>query len=180
MDSHNSENQNSEDQQPESRDEFGDLGEFDDLESSPSDGGTNWVIVVGVMIAAALVGYVVFDGLEAETYFYSVDQAVAEGDGIIGETVRIKGQVEAGTIEGEAGTLGRKFRIAEKGKTIWVTYDRALPDTFEEGVEVVAQGTVDEGGVLVADEVMVKCPSRYEGEGSHPEGISKEGPQAAR
>jgi cytochrome c-type biogenesis protein CcmE len=157
-----------------------DFEEFDDLESSPADSGTNWVIVLFIVVAAALVGYVIFDGLGAETYFYSVDQAVAQGDDIIGETVRIKGQVEAGTIEGEAGTLGRKFRIAEKGKTIWVTYDRALPDTFEEGVEVVAQGTVDKNNVLVADEIMVKCPSRYEGEGSHPEGISKEGPQAAR
>jgi cytochrome c-type biogenesis protein CcmE len=162
-----------------------DFAEFDDLESSPADTDTNWVIVAAIVIAAALVGYVVFDGLGAETYFYSVDQAVAQGDDLIGETVRIKGQVEPGTIEGEDGTLGRKFRIAQKGKTIWVTYDRALPDTFEESVEVVAQGTVDANGVLVADEVMVKCPSRYEGQGSHPEDIpkervSKEGPQAVR
>lgn len=179
MESQNSENPNRDERPHEPFDEF------DDLESSPSDDGTNWAVVVALLVAASLVGYVVFDGLGAETYFYSVDQAVAQGNGIIGETVRIKGQVEPGTIEGEDGTLGRKFRIAEKGKTIWVTYDRALPDTFEEGVEVVAQGTVDKNGTLIADEVMVKCPSRYEGEGSHPEDIpkgrtSKEGPQAVR
>lgn len=154
--------------------------DFDDLESSNTDGGSSWPIVLALVVAVSLVGYVIFDGLEAETYFYSVDQAVAQGDDLMGQTVRIKGKVEPGSIQGEAGTLGRKFQVAEKGKTIWVTYDRALPDTFEEGVEVVAQGTVNDEYTLVADEVMVKCPSRYEGEGSHPEGISKEGPQANR
>ncbi len=154
--------------------------EFDDLESSGADAGSSWPVVLALLVAVALVGYVVFDGLEAETYFYTVDQAVAQGDDLVGQTVRIKGKVEPGSIEGEAGTLGRKFQVAEKGKTLWVTYNRALPDTFEEGVEVVAQGSVNADYVLVADEVMVKCPSRYEGEGTHPEGIPKEGPQAAR
>ncbi|WP_168210840.1 cytochrome c maturation protein CcmE [Persicimonas caeni] len=154
--------------------------EFDDLESSNADGGSSWPIVLALLVAVSLVGYVIFDGLEAETYFYTVDEAVAQGDDLVGQTVRIKGKVEPGSIEGEAGTLGRKFQVAEKGKTIWVTYDRALPDTFEEGVEVVAQGTVNDSYTLEADEVMVKCPSRYEGQGPHPEGISKEGPQAKR
>lgn len=154
--------------------------DFDDLESSSPDGGSSWPAVLALLVAVALVGYVIFDGLEAETYFYTVDQAVAQGDDLVGQTVRIKGKVEPGSIEGEAGTLGRKFQVAEKGKTIWVTYSRALPDTFEEGVEVVAQGTVNDEYTLEADEVLVKCPSRYEGQGAHPEGISKEGPQANR
>lgn len=159
-------------------------GPFDDLEdpldAPSSEGVGTWPIVVGLLVAVALVGYVVFDGLDAETYFYTVDQAVAQGEDIVGQTVRVKGQVEPGTIQGSKGELGRKFRIAEKGKSMWVTYDRALPDTFKEGVQVVAEGTVDDSHTLVADEVMVKCPSRYKGGPSHPDGVPKGNTQASR
>ncbi|MFP4599187.1 MAG: cytochrome c maturation protein CcmE [Persicimonas sp.] len=159
--------------------------EFDDLEGTPSEGGNNWALVLGLIVAVALVGYVVTDGLEAETYFYTVDEAAAQGEDLVGQTVRLKGQVEPGTIEGNDGELGRTFNLREKGKSIAVTYNRALPDTFEEDVEVVAQGTVDDSYTLVADEVMVKCPSRYEGEHPSPmegQGADSqgEGPRAQR
>lgn len=151
--------------------------EFDDLESS-GEGVGNWPLVVALLVAVALVGYVITDGLESQTYFYTVDQAVAQGNDLVGQTVRVKGQVEEGSIVGEDGQLGRAFRIAEKGKTLAVTYDRALPDTFKEGVEVVAQGTVDDSHTLVADEIMVKCPSRYEG--APPTDMPHKDPRAQR
>ncbi len=155
---------------------------LDELEDSPSSGEGigNWPIVVGLLVAVALVAWVVFDGLKTETYFYTVDKAVAQGNALVGQRVRIKGEVEPGTIQGNKGELYRKFRIAEKGKTIWVTYDRALPDTFKEGVQVVAQGKVNDKYTLVADEVMVKCPSRYEGGPSQPAGVPQGGSQAMR
>lgn len=158
-----------------------DINALGDLDASSGGAGVNiWLIVAGLVVVGVLAGFVIFDGFEAETYFYDVDQAVAQGDDLIGRTVRIKGQVETGTVQGKAGDLGRTFRIAEKGASIWVTYEGVLPDTFEEGVEVVAQGTVDEDYKLVADEVLVKCPSRYEGgPSSHPDEIPKVGPQAA-
>jgi cytochrome c-type biogenesis protein CcmE len=166
------------------KDELGDDAYHDlgDLKGAPDNTGINvWLILVGLLMVALLAGFIVSDGLEAETYFYSVDEAVAEGSELVGQTVRIKGQVEAGTIKGKPGTLGRTFRIAEKGKSIWVSYDGVLPDTFKEGVEVVAQGTVNEDYKLVADQVLVKCPSRYEGgPSSHPEDIPKMRQQASR
>lgn len=159
-----------------------DLNALDDLDATAQGAGVNiWLIVAGLAVVGILAGLVMFDGFEAETYFYDVDQAIAQGDDLVGQTVRIKGQVETGTVRGKDGDLGRTFRIAERGESIWVTYEGVLPDTFEEGVEVVAQGTVDEDYTLVADEVLVKCPSRYEGgPSSHPDDIPKVGPQASR
>lgn len=119
--------------------------------------------IVAIMLAVGMVGFMLFDGFKSETYFYDVDKAVAQGQALVGQEVRIKGVVEPGTVSGKDGELGRKFRISEKGKSIQVTYERALPDTFQEGLEVVATGRVDADYVLHADEVLVKCPSRYEG-----------------
>ena len=133
------------------------------LSDDHDDTGMNWGIVVAVLLVAAAIGYIIFDGLESETYFYTVDEAVAQGPELAGQTVRVKGIVEPGSIVGEDGELVRTFRIAEKGKFLKVTYARAMPDTFKEEVEVVVHGEVDDSLTVVADEVMVKCPSRYEG-----------------
>lgn len=146
-----------------------------DLEDTgPSGLHPGWVL--GLLAGIGLVALMLFDGFQSETYFYEVDQAVAEGPALVGQTVRLKGTVEPGTVEGRDGELGRTFHIAERGKSIQVTYDRALPDTFKEGMEVVAQGRVDQDYVLHADEVLVKCPSRYEGSPptARPDGAGEE------
>lgn len=145
------------------------------LEAPPQEQGINPIWVVAILMAVGLVGYMIFDGFKSETYFYEVDQAVSQGKSLIGQEVRLKGVVEPGSIVGKQGELGRHFRIAEKGKSIEVYYDKALPDTFQEGLEVVALGRVDDGYVLNAQEVQVKCPSRYEGAPptSHPKEIPR-------
>ncbi len=141
--------------------------------------GIGWV--VAILLAVGMVGYMLFDGFKSETYFFEVDKAVSEGSALIGKEVRLKGVVEPGSVEGKDGVLGKRFRIAEKGKSIQVYYDKALPDTFQEGMEVVAQGTVDGDYVLQANEVVVKCPSRYEGAPptSHPKDIPRGDEQAS-
>jgi len=166
--------------------EHEDFDELEDLEGRPDwsleedsgGSGMRYAMVIGIIVAAAMIGFMIFDGMEAQTYFYTADEAVAQGSDLIGQTVRIKGVVEVGTVVGEAGKLGREFRVAEKGKSIKVSYDRAMPDTFKENAEVVVHGEVNDDLVLEADEVLVKCPSRYEGapptQGEHPAGIPKQ------
>jgi cytochrome c-type biogenesis protein CcmE len=130
-----------------------------------------WVLII--LLSACVIGYMLFDGFKSETYFYSVDQAVAQGAALPGQTVRVKGLVEPGSVEGEPGTLSTTFRVMEKGKSLRVTYNKALPDTFKEEMEVVVQGTVSADYTLVADEVLVKCPSRYEGDAPPAEGAGE-------
>lgn len=122
-----------------------------------------WWTVLGIVLVALAIGFVVWDGLKSETFFYTVDAAVAQGAKLPGQHVRVKGTVEPGSVIGADGTLGRTFRIAEKGKSIKVSYHKAMPDTFAESMEVVVQGKVTDDMVVEADEVLVKCPSRYEG-----------------
>jgi cytochrome c-type biogenesis protein CcmE len=133
-----------------------------EMEPGESSGMAIWS-VLGILVVAAAIGFVVYDGLKSETYFYTVDQAISQGTDLPGQRVRVKGIVEPGSIEGKDGHLGRKLRIAENGRSLAVTYNKAMPDTFEENREVVVQGEVDEEMTIVADEVLVKCPSRYEG-----------------
>lgn len=138
-------------------------GRPQDLAEATEPQGMAWWSVLGIVVVAVAIGYVVMDGLKSETYFYTVDAAVAVGVDLHGQHVRVKGVVEPGSIVGNDGELGRAFRITENGKSISVTYNRAMPDTFDENMEVVVQGTVSDQMIVEADEVLVKCPSRYEG-----------------
>jgi cytochrome c-type biogenesis protein CcmE len=140
------------------------LERVDQSDDSLEEEGVNWQLAFGLVVLAAAMGFLFFDAFEAETYFYTVDQAVAQGPEIVGQRIRVKGVVEPGSIQGEDGELGRIFRISEAGKSMTITYDKAMPDTFDESREVVVDGTVEEDLSVQADEVLVKCPSRYEGE----------------
>ena len=156
------------------------IEEADRLEPpEQEDEGLNWRLVVGVVVSAAVIGLLVVDGLGSETYFFTVNEAVSQSTSLAGQTIRVKGKVVDGSIEGDKGGVGRTFSISEKGETIRISYDKAMPDTFKEDVQVVATGEIDASGTLKADEILVKCPSRYEGKPptAH-EG--KMGPQSSR
>lgn len=134
-----------------------------EAELEESSGGVSWLLVVGLLVAAVGVTFLAVDGMGAETYFYTVDQAVAQGTDIVGQNVRVKGKVEPGSIVGKAGELERAFRVIENGESIAVVYAKAMPDTFDENMEVVVEGVVGKDMTIDASEVLVKCPSRYEG-----------------
>lgn len=137
----------------------------DDLDYGLSDDheGPSWGLIIGVFVAIAAIGFLIFDGLQSETYFFDVHDAVERGDELVGETIRVRGDVKPGSVEGEKGFLEHRFDITSEGESMTILYERALPDTFEEDSEIVAQGLLDDQFVLHADEVLVKCPSRYEG-----------------
>ncbi len=155
----------------------------DDLDyglPSEDHDGPSWGLIIGALVAVVAIGFLVFDGLNAETYFFDVDVAVERGDDLIGETIRVRGTVEPGSYAGSDGNINNRFRISEQGVSMTVVYHRALPDTFQEESEIVAQGRLDEDFVLHADEVLVKCPSRYEGAPPEASDTDVSEPQASR
>ncbi len=60
------------------------------------------------------------------------------------------------------GFLAYQFVISEGGKNINVLYQGIVPDTFKDGAQVVATGSLKEDGSFVASELLAKCASKYE------------------
>lgn len=164
--------------------QFDDVDLFaDDLDyglSRDEEDGPSWGLIVGALVAIAAIAFLVFDGLGGETYFFDVDEAMERGDSLVGETIRVRGTVEPGSLIGRDGSIDNQFRISEQGVSMTVVFSRALPDTFQDDSEIVAQGRLDEFLVLHADEVLVKCPSRYEGAPPTATETEPSDPQAAR
>ena len=73
--------------------------------------------------------------------------------------IRIGGLVEEGSVLKEGPVIN--FRITDTTTTITVTYTGVLPDLFREGQGVVAEGSVDQGGLFHADTILAKHDEKY-------------------
>ena len=78
-----------------------------------------------------------------------------------------KVQVAGGLVENSTEyideTQERRFTMVEEdGDTMTVLYEGVKPGNFEEAVQIVAVGTYREG-FFEAEQLLVKCPSKYQG-----------------
>ncbi len=85
--------------------------------------------------------------------------------------VQIMGAPIAGTMSYDSGAHALRFTMLEKstGQTLPVAYKGPKPDDLDsamsKAVAINAQGTYDPAqGVFVADNLLVKCPSKYQGQ----------------
>jgi len=84
---------------------------------------------------------------------------VLNGEAPRNKTFRIGGMVKAGSLQRD-GTLV-SFVVTDTMHDMTVHYSGLLPDLFKEGKGVVAQGKLDEQGVMTASEVLAKHDENY-------------------
>jgi cytochrome c-type biogenesis protein CcmE len=89
-----------------------------------------------------------------------------------GKNVKVGGRVLGETItRDETGLHFVLQDLSGRTETVDVDYDGQMPNTFGPGVDVVVVGTYAEassGGLITAEELQTKCPSKYEGKGTDP------------
>jgi cytochrome c-type biogenesis protein CcmE len=72
------------------------------------------------------------------------------------KVVKVPEQTEQGVV------AVNKFSVIEGKSTVAVSFSDALPDTFRAGGPVQVDGIYVSPGVMKADHVLTKCPSKYE------------------
>ena len=120
--------------------------------------------VVGAVLIAAAVSYLVFAGIRSTAvYYFDLDEFLAVRTAHAGDDLRVKGWVRTGTMQWDPATNALTFELARQDGTgaVPVAFQGILPDMFAEGREVVVEGR-DEGTVFRARQVMTSCPSKYE------------------
>jgi cytochrome c-type biogenesis protein CcmE len=82
-----------------------------------------------------------------------------------GRTVQVMGALEKGTSRYDIATKTLLFTLVDPktGEVIPVAYTDVKPANFEEAVSIVAIGKYD-GKTFAAEKLLVKCPSKYQGE----------------
>ncbi len=116
-----------------------------------------WYIVGGILVAAFLV-YGASSFKANLTPYVGFDEAIRT-------TSRV--QVAGKLVQGSSSYIQASNKLGfvlmdDKGSTMKVLYDGPKPGNFEEATQVVAVGSYAEGA-FNAEQLLVKCPSKYQG-----------------
>lgn len=114
-------------------------------------------ILLGTSVAVGLTAYALSQNINL---FYSPSQ-IAEGEAPSNTRIRAGGMVVEGSINRDPGSLKVRFDITDYAHTATVEYNGILPDLFREGQGIVAQGALDQNGMLIATEVLAKHDENY-------------------
>jgi cytochrome c-type biogenesis protein CcmE len=109
-------------------------------------------------VVAACVGYLIYSASGGTSVYYvTVSQLRAQSPA--GE-VRVAGVVE-NDVQKTDGGMHVTFTEKEGADTLPVEYTGTLPDIFQPGITVVAEGRLGRDGVFHATTLLAKCPSRF-------------------
>ncbi len=122
------------------------------------------VVVTGVIVIVLIVALAVIGGSTAAKTMSVADALTAQS---VGERVQVSGNVvdNSFTTENNVLTFSIYDPDGDESQTLVVRYDGSASSTFGNGVTAICTGTLtEENGevVLVASELVTKCPSKYE------------------
>lgn len=144
-------------------------------------------LIGGLLILAAVVYLIASSTKASAEYFMTINELKAKGDSVVGKSLRLSGAVIGNTIAYDPETLTLTFEVAHvpgdnaeieaqgglaevlhaavidtsRGR-IKVVYTGVKPDLLRDEAQAIMTGTVDADGVFHADELLLKCPTRYE------------------
>jgi len=119
-----------------------------------------WGVVAGIATVAAVIAYFVFSGIgNALVYYVTPSELLARGTAAIGETVRLGGLVQVGSVRGPGTDL--TFVLTDGTHEITVHSTVAPTTSFREGIGAVVEGRLAADGVFEASLVIVKHDENY-------------------
>jgi cytochrome c-type biogenesis protein CcmE len=149
--------------------------------------GRSKFIIGGVVILAAVV-FLIFSATQANAeYFMTIDELRAQGQSVVGRNLRISGAVVGDTIQYDPQSLTLTFQVAnvpgdnaeieaegglaavlhaavaDPNRTrMEVVYFGPKPDLLKDEAQAIMTGQVGPDGVFHADELLLKCPTKYQ------------------
>ena len=136
----------------------------------------NRLIGVTAIIVIIALAVVVSTGSEDGALYRTVGDVVDNPE-LVGERVSVGGAVVNGSWNRESNPMEVEIREegTDDGPVIAVRYNGGVPSTFGDGVVAIIKGTVTADGIIESDDMITKCPSKYEAEEErgevHPEDL---------
>lgn len=146
-------------------------------------------ILGGLLIVTAVVYLIVSSTGAAAQYYLTIDELIARGESVGDRNLKISGAVDGETIDYESKSLTLRFTMAQMpsdmeeieaagglaqvlhqavsdptAARLQVEYIGPKPDLLRHEAQAIVTGRMGQDGVFYADELLLKCPTRYEDE----------------
>jgi cytochrome c-type biogenesis protein CcmE len=144
--------------------------------------------LIGGLVILVMVVFMIITATQANAeYFMTIDELNAAGQSVSGKSLRVSGAVIGDTIQYDPQSLtltfdvahvpGDQIEIEDEGglaealhqavsdpnrSRIRVKYVGPKPDLLKNEAQAIMTGRIGPDGVFVADELLLKCPTRYE------------------
>jgi cytochrome c-type biogenesis protein CcmE len=144
-------------------------------------------IAAGLLVVAAVLYLIVSNTGSTAHYFLTVEELRAMGDDALDRNITVSGAVLGDTIAYDPSTPRVTFTIVQvpgdpeevkragglaavlhaavsdpDASCLEIVYDDVKPDLLRNEAQAIVRGRLGEDGRFYADEVLLKCPSRYE------------------
>ncbi len=144
--------------------------------------------IIGGLIILAAVAFLIITSTKASAeYFLTIDELHTKGQAAVGQNLRISGAVDGETIQYDPKTLTLSFQVAQvpadnatinaegglaavlhaaivdpARARLNVIYHGAKPDLLRNEAQAIMTGHLGPDGNFYADELLLKCPTKYE------------------
>lgn len=150
-------------------------------------GGKTKFIAAGLLIVAAVVYLIVSSTGSTAHYFLTIEELQAMGDEAYGRNITVSGAVLGDTITYDSSVPRVTFAVLQipgdpqeveragglavvlhaavsdpNASRLEVVYDDVKPDLLQHEAQAIMRGQLGKDGRFHADEVLLKCPTRYE------------------
>ncbi len=144
-------------------------------------------IIGGVLILAAVVYLIASSTQASAEYFMTINELKAQGSNDVGKSLRVSGAVIGSTIQYDPQTLTLQFEVANvpgdnatidaegglaavlhaavsnpNSARMQVVYVGPKPDLLKDEAQAIMTGEYGADGVFHADELLLKCPTKYQ------------------
>lgn len=133
-------------------------------------------VKMGYLISGALVlgfiAVVVAMTLTTGSYWLTVSELQSGAARYAGESVRVSGAVLQEGADWNAQEVTLRFTVTdENGAQLPIVFHGPRPDNFARATEAIVEGRLLPDGSFQADNLLLKCPSRYDEEPVYVEAI---------
>lgn len=147
----------------------------------------NKFVIGGFLILGAVVFLIWSSTAATSEYFLTIDELNTKGPEVVDRNLRVSGAVIGDTIQYDAQTLTLTFEVAhvpgdqamindEGGlaealhqavidptrSRMKIVYVGPMPDLLRHEAQAIVTGKLGEDGIFHADELLLKCPTKYE------------------
>jgi len=147
----------------------------------------NKFMIGGLLILGAVVFLIWSSTVATSEYFLTVNELNEKGSSIVDKNLRVSGAVLGDTIQYDAESLALTFEVAHvpgenaeiealgglaevlhqavvdpSRERMKVVYIGPMPDLLRNEAQAIMTGHLGEDGIFYAEELLLKCPTKYE------------------